>query len=500
MLGHDVRHTGRSPYDTSMNKGRIMWKLKTERIKDSPVIDKNGTIYVGGDEKFYAINPDGTVKWVFELTEVVQWFCSSPAIAEDGTLYIGDDDGFFYAIHPDGREKWRVKIGGWVIGDPAIGDDGFVYVGASNGDGDFCAVYPNGTLKWYLDLGRATFSPVIGNNGTIFVGTYDGYLFAVSPEGKIEWRIKADGPVRDEVAIGDDGTVYFGTSAWPGDNYLYAVYPNNGSVKWIYYISPAGGSYIIGLAIAEDGTLYFSTGEGLFYALDKNGVLKWRIEISYFGWETFAFPAIGKDGTIYMVAEPSTPFRQSGYLYAISPDGEVKWRKGLGSAIGYDYCHTASPVIGEDGTIYVGAWFGSEEGDWGYLYAFGPGEPNDPPDKPTITGPISGKAGAEYSYTFVATDPEGDNVSYYIDWGDYTSTGWISGYASGEEVTLSHTWSEEGTYVISAQAKDVFDNEGDWTTLEVSMPKSKTFGNMLRCLQILERFIACFPVLEQLFT
>jgi outer membrane protein assembly factor BamB len=494
MFGHDVRHTGRSPYDTSTNKGRLKWKIRTNPIKDSPVIDKDGTVYVGADEWFHAVNPDGTVKWIFETS---WWIKSAAAIAEDGTIYVGDGDGYLYAIYPDGREKWRIKIGGWVVGDPAIGDNGVVYVGASNGDGDFCAVYPNGTLKWCLDLGRATFSPVIGNNGTIFVGTYDGYLFAVSPEGEIEWKIKVHGPVREEVAVGDDGTIYFGTSLWPGDNYFYAVYPNNGTVKWRYHIYPGGGSYIMGLAIAEDGTLYFSTGEGLFYALDKNGVLKWKVEISFFGWETFAFPAIGKDGTIYMAGKSKAFSKQHGYLYAISPTGEVKWRVRLESDEVYDVCCPAAPVIGEDGTVYIGAWFVSEAPSWGYLYAFGPVD--DPPYKPDIKGPTSGRAGVEYEYVISTLDPDGDDVYYYVDWDDGETEEWIGPYTSGEKITLSHIWTEKGMYIIRAKARDTNGLESDWATLEVSMPKSKTFVNILRYLRILERFTSRFPLLDPLF-
>jgi outer membrane protein assembly factor BamB len=448
-----------------MNKGRLKWKIRTDPIRDSPAIDKDGTMYVGAREKFYAIYSDGAVKWIFETS---WWVKSAAAIAEDGTIYVGDRDGYLYAIFPDGREKWRINIGGWVV-DPAIGSEGVVYAGALNGD--LSAVYPNGTLKWSLDLGTATFSPVIGFDGTIYVGTYDGYLFAVSPDGEIEWSIKVHGPVRQEVAVGDDGTVYFGTSLWPGDNYLYAVYPNNGTVKWRYHIYPGGGSYIMGLAIAEDGTLYFSTGEGLFYALSSNGVLKWKVEISFFGWETESSPAIGKDGTIYMAGKSKAFSKQHGYLCAISPTGEVKWRVRLESDEVYDVCCPAAPVIGEDGTVYIGAWFVSDAPSWGYLYAFGP--VNDPPYKPTVVGPTFGTAGVEYEYVISTTDPDGDDVFYFVDWGDGTSTGWIGPYVSGEEVTFSHSWSKQGAYRMRAKAKDVFGHESDWTRLLVSMPKDK---------------------------
>ena len=49
---------------------------------------------------------------------------------------------------------------------------------------------------------------------------------------------------------------------------------------------------------------------------------------------------------------------------------------------------------------------------------------NNPPDKPDIHGPLKGKPGVEYFYEFCTKDPEDDDVSFFIDWGDGTNTGW----------------------------------------------------------------------------
>ncbi|MCK5459289.1 MAG: hypothetical protein KAI20_05310, partial [Thermoplasmatales archaeon] len=84
-------------------------------------------------------------------------------------------------------------------------------------------------------------------------------------------------------------------------------------------------------------------------------------------------------------------------------------------------------------------------------------EGNQPPNAPNISGPTSGTVGEEYDYTFVTTDPDGENVFYWIDWGDNYNTSWIGPYNSDEEVIVSHIWSENGIYEIRAKAKDVFD-------------------------------------------
>jgi len=95
---------------------------------------------------------------------------------------------------------------------------------------------------------------------------------------------------------------------------------------------------------------------------------------------------------------------------------------------------------------------------------------NEAPASPTITGPTEGKVDEEYEYEIVAADPEGEGVYYWIDWGDGNTEGWLGPYASGEKISLKHTWDAKGTYVVKAKAKDVHDAEGDWGTLEISIP------------------------------
>ena len=96
-----------------------------------------------------------------------------------------------------------------------------------------------------------------------------------------------------------------------------------------------------------------------------------------------------------------------------------------------------------------------------------------PPNDPEIDGPIKAKPGESIDYTFHTIDPEGHDVRYYIEWGDGNTSKWFGQHESGEYAVKSHKWASEGNYTIRAKAKDIYDAESDWTTLEVSMPKSK---------------------------
>jgi len=96
---------------------------------------------------------------------------------------------------------------------------------------------------------------------------------------------------------------------------------------------------------------------------------------------------------------------------------------------------------------------------------------NNPPETPEIDGPISPKIGVEYDYIFYTTDPDGDDVSYYIEWGDGAVTDWIGPYASGEEVCVSHTWTKKGIYLLRCKAKDhPYEAESDWLEVLIRVP------------------------------
>jgi outer membrane protein assembly factor BamB len=175
-------------------------------------------------------------------------------------------------------------------------------------------------------------SGVIDNEGTIYVGSRDGYLYALYPNSTLKWRFPPGGLLwQGTPAIAEDGTIYFPT--WGGYDYFYALNPN-GTVKWKF---TGVGSSISSPTIGDDGTIYIGSDNHNIFALNPNGTEKWRYTT---GFLVGASPAIGEDGTIYVGS-------QDGYLYALYPNGTLRWRYNTGERIRGD------ASIGIDGTIYV---------------------------------------------------------------------------------------------------------------------------------------------------
>lgn len=123
-----------------------------------------------------------------------------------------------------------------------------------------------------------------------------------------------------------------------------------------------------------------------------------------------------------------------------------------------------------------------------------PWDENQPPNPPVIMGPKSGRVGVKYNYSFIATEPDGDNVYYFVQWGDASgSQDWVGPFPSGEEVILNHTYTQNGVYTIYAKAVDIFDAESEWGSLEITMPRNKAVSSNMLFWRLAERF----PLLDR---
>jgi hypothetical protein len=100
---------------------------------------------------------------------------------------------------------------------------------------------------------------------------------------------------------------------------------------------------------------------------------------------------------------------------------------------------------------------------------------NQAPNDPTIDGPSKGKTNVDLTFTIMASDPDGNDVYYCIDWGDGTPVETIGPYPSGFDTTATHKWSEKGDYLIKVKAKDIYNAESNWVNFDISIPRSKSY-------------------------
>ena len=270
---------------------------------------------------------------------------------------------------------WQFTTAGWADSSPAVLLEGTIFVGS--GDGFLYCIDKNGILRWKAQTnGSVDSSPALGHDDTMYVGSYDKRLYAINTAGVVRWYFYTLGPIVSSPTVAADETIYVGSV----DGRVYAV-RSNGTLKW--YVT-TGGSVTSSPAIAADGGICIGSGDGKLYMISTTGAVRWRYQT---GSSITASPAIGPDGTIYVGSG-------DGYFYAISPAGGKIWSYFAGgvfessaaidgdgnvyvatsvdwSQIGYVYSFTSqgqlrwraplsggsgsSPAIGSDGTIYIGA-------------------------------------------------------------------------------------------------------------------------------------------------
>jgi len=214
--------------------GVIDWSYFTNWcVFSSPVFEPGGLVYVGSkDHNLYCFDPinyAGDFEWKFSTGQFYDGHLvdCSPMVGPDGTIYFGTDpfgaqgnqpvpvENSFWAVNPDGSLKWNMVIGGTlgIESSPAVGPDGTIYVGSY--DSVVYAIEDAGTtgsVKWTFKTGGPVdASPTIDADGTIYIGSNDSVMYALNPDGTVKWTYTTDGKIESSVAIDGQGHIYFGS-------------------------------------------------------------------------------------------------------------------------------------------------------------------------------------------------------------------------------------------------------------------------------------------------
>jgi hypothetical protein len=172
--------------------GETRW-LFPDQVLSGSTVDADRTAHVGLHHcgGLIVLTGDGHLKWRFAHSE--ESFPGGVSIGPDGTLYggeincdrtDGDYDIYFYAISPDGSVKWRYLIPDWDETTPAVCADGTVYFGTGVA---FYALDASGKAKWYWPMWECS-SPAVDAAGTVYVARDGIYAFAgTSPLANSPW-------------------------------------------------------------------------------------------------------------------------------------------------------------------------------------------------------------------------------------------------------------------------------------------------------------------------
>lgn len=131
------------------------------------------------------------------------------------------------------------------------------------------------------------------------------------PDGRFRWRFQFDSDIPGSfTGVGQDGTIYA-----TDDKRLYALAPD-GALKWV--LPGVGGGRPI--TFGADGTLY--TGASDVFAVNPDGTVKWQAVLPFAPGEILCGPGVGPDGNIYGV---DNMIVSGNGAFALNPDGQLLW-------------------------------------------------------------------------------------------------------------------------------------------------------------------------------
>ncbi|MBD3267026.1 PQQ-binding-like beta-propeller repeat protein [bacterium] len=305
----------------------------------------------------------------------------------------------------------------------------------------------NPQLLWtFSTQASVTASPVIGTDGTVYLASTDGNLYAIDQAGREKWVFTAEESIFGTPAIAPDGSILFGDL----EGKYYAVNPD-GTRKWLYRFRSGLEKRILASPVVnEDGQSFICGWNKEVHAVDADGLVVWKKSLSGLLTSSPVMDAENhvyfgeKDGNQLAIHQfsPSSSYPKWTYKDKIFAGGErligtpaidtardhlvigvctnqggrvncirlsnhmTRWRTDLPKGI------FSSPALGKDGTVYIGCLGGAHvEGDealqkreFGMLYALNPD-----------SGEVAWTFQTEGYYIFGSPTVDGEGVIYIGD-------------------------------------------------------------------------------------
>ena len=296
MDHHDPQNTGRSKYEGPVI-GSLDGIIDSVSIYNSIAIGEDSTIYmaIGGssnpslkEQGLYALKPDGQIKWIYKFSQTGRSY-STPLIAKDGTIYcsfVGYNNlKKFYAINPNGTLKWEVDNISIKMNGVTIGLDGTIYFIQSGGTGILTALSKDGVILWTYtdpkiyggDNTGMSFSP---DGKTLYLYTFieNKALVAFDIESRtIKWgfgKYVSGHPMVDckgnLYVVANDSILYEGRTALISLN-------QEGKIRWTYPLRLAMAYSYYTPIMDKNGNIY--CGYDTLFSFDYSGKLRWKIDL-----------------------------------------------------------------------------------------------------------------------------------------------------------------------------------------------------------------------------
>lgn len=252
------------------------------------------------------------------------------------------------------KQKWVLDFENeGRLSSPVSDSNGSIYLTTSKGK--LYAIDKNGNKKWDYDTKNYIYTtPLINSNGNITIATNNGKLYTLNPDGEVLWSNSKFKVVNHNPISGKDNTIFIssnpdGKGGSSKSGILYAINPENGNIIWQTAVE---GTIVSELVLSNDlDTIYVIVGKSktgkevnlktdgkIFAYSTSEGKKLWSYDLE--SSDIYLKPIVSEQGDIYIASS-------EGKLYAVKTDGTKKW-----TYLAKDSINT-NPHIGNDDNLYL---------------------------------------------------------------------------------------------------------------------------------------------------
>jgi chitodextrinase len=451
------------------------------------------------------------VRWRFKLDG--DYSLHSPGVAADGTVYVSMENGKFYAIAPNGTLRWVIQtgFGGLVYGPVSVAADGTINVAGivaspsgTGATGAIFAISPTGTVKWVFNQTNQFIiaGPNIGPDGNIYaVADITGIgLFSLTPQGQLRFKTGSfteHGALGQSIVFGS-GQLYFAFDmastgsqpslfaydlggakrfqvsgaaqnaqpvVGPNGNVVIQSFPSSiglslsaytpaGSLAWTFYEFP--GNTEESPDVGPDNVAYTVRNLSTLFAFNANGTERWRYRDSGILFQ----PRVGPRNDLLFMGGRIT-YGAPGFFLTVGTDGTPLWRVNLPDEPGFapygQLVPFTRPVFSPDGNTAFAvtdvAGDGASPKPYSFLYAI---DVSSGAGAPPNQNPV-----ASFTYSCMArVPPPGFNCTLNGSTssdpdGSVTAWSWTApSKPTKSGVTTSYVYPTAGNYSVTLTVTD----------------------------------------------
>lgn len=206
------------------------------------------------------------------------------------------------------------------------------------------------SLLWVTEVGPVVSSPVFVE-GTIYVSTITGRIFALNPsDKKTKWHLNIGSPIVSTPLIHNQILVVATYDSWVkgtsfvGINFLFGIDRENGKQLWKFDIP---GDVFSSPCLVDRNMIIVGSISGAIFALQGNsGDLLWKFET---GGQVWSSPSYDGKNSILIGSD-------DGFLYCLDKDGKLLWKVKLDGKV-----RSSSPCLSFDEKnplVFIGTYSG----------------------------------------------------------------------------------------------------------------------------------------------